>query len=516
MPGRKKEEEPPKLVNEEPHQYAESSIKILLGFINGTNMRWLFHRMTPLSSALLRRSFLEPLCVPRHISPPEKMIFKNNNNNSPATPVFRSVSAASVGNINCLILQVGSVPILSFHRQTLMVGSIPVLIYYSLGNVVKPLGFAVTSSDKKQCFSLSDDIRFDEMRSQVDSVSEDTCVSSNSKSVSEMEHEGGSPMPDMKRELRELSLPTEFGMKGKRRPRAEKQHSVPKNMKYVPVTRDPGVSKRLCHYEPFDICLGGRNSALQASFRERMMEAEDMLEFANPEQIVECTDPIVLRPGMVLLKNYVSLSEQVETVKACRELGLGPGGFYQPVFQNGAKLCLQMMCLGLNWDPETRKYEDIRPLDGTRPPGIPNEFSLLVERAIQETHAHLKVEIGCSSVEEVLPSMTPNICITNFYTTRGRLGLHQDRDESKVSLREGLPVVSISIGDSADFLYGDQRDIEKAESIILESGDVLIFGGHSRHIFHGVTSIIPNSAPKKLLEETMLRPGRLNLTFRQF
>lgn len=77
-------------------------------------------------------------------------------------------------------------------------------------------------------------------------------------------------------------------------------------------------------------------------------------------------------------------------------------------------------------------------------------------------------------------------------------------------------MVSISIGDSADFLYGDQRDIGKAESVVLKSGDVLIFGGHSRHIFHGVTSIIPDSAPVNLLEETKLRPGRLNLTFRQY
>lgn len=72
------------------------------------------------------------------------------------------------------------------------------------------------------------------------------------------------------------------------------------------------------------------------------------------------------------------------------------------------------------------------------------------------------------------------------------------------------------MGDSAEFLYGDQRDIDKAEKVVLESGDVLIFGGESRHIFHGVTFIIPNSAPKALVEESRLQPGRLNLTFRQY
>lgn len=78
-----------------------------------------------------------------------------------------------------------------------------------------------------------------------------------------------------------------------------------------------------------------------------------------------------------------------------------------------------------------------------------------------------------------------------------------------------MPVVSISIGDSAEFLYGDQRDVDKAERILLESGDVLIFGGKSRHIFHGVTSINPKTAPPALLDYTKLRPGRLNLTFRK-
>lgn len=92
----------------------------------------------------------------------------------------------------------------------------------------------------------------------------------------------------------------------------------------------------------------------------------------------------------------------------------------------------------------------------------------------------------------------------------------QDKDESQESLNRGLPVVSFSIGESAEFLYNDHRDTESAKKVILESGDVLIFGGESRRIFHGVTTIIPETAPTALLEETHLRPGRLNLTFREY
>ena len=67
--------------------------------------------------------------------------------------------------------------------------------------------------------------------------------------------------------------------------------------------------------------------------------------------------------------------------------------------------------------------------------------------------------------------------------------LFQDKDESRESLGKGIPIVSFSIGDSAEFLYGDQADAEKADKIKLESGDVLIFGGKSRRIFHGVSAI---------------------------
>ncbi|KAI5427676.1 hypothetical protein KIW84_032911 [Lathyrus oleraceus] len=67
------------------------------------------------------------------------------------------------------------------------------------------------------------------------------------------------------------------------------------------------------------------------------------------------------------------------------------------------------------------------------------------------------------------------------------------------------------------FLYGGGRDVDKANKVVLESGDVLIFGGKARNVFHGVSAIKPDSAPISLITETNLRnPGRLNLTFRQY
>lgn len=88
-----------------------------------------------------------------------------------------------------------------------------------------------------------------------------------------------------------------------------------------------------------------------------------------------------------------------------------------------------MMCLGKNWDPEGRKYEERRSMDNVKPPDIPETFKKLVERAIQDAHAFIKKHSNVSSVEAVLPNMTPDVCIVNFYTDTGKLGLHQVRQQ---------------------------------------------------------------------------------------
>ncbi|XP_019186223.1 PREDICTED: uncharacterized protein LOC109180953 isoform X1 [Ipomoea nil] len=265
--------------------------------------------------------------------------------------------------------------------------------------------------------------------------------------------------------------------------------------------------------EPFDICLSESREAVTL---EAPLQRNEIEKQSDVDQWIEEGNGTVLRPGMVLLKNYIPLSKQIYIVKTCQELGLGQGGFYRPGYKDGAKLRLYMMCLGLDWDPQTRRYSKTRQHDNAEPPCIPHEFTSLVSSALRDSHALIQRDFKSSSPVEILPLITPDVCIVNFYTVEGRLGLHQDRDESPESLHSGLPVVSFSIGDSAEFLYGDERDVQKAEKVSLESGDVLIFGGKSRHIFHGVTSIIPNTAPPALSEITKLRPGRLNLTFRQY
>ncbi|GJV30652.1 oxoglutarate/iron-dependent dioxygenase [Tanacetum coccineum] len=155
-----------------------------------------------------------------------------------------------------------------------------------------------------------------------------------------------------------------------------------------------------------------------------------------------------------------------------------------------------------------RPWKQGRRSNGFKVPLVPDRLVSLVETTIQDSRAFI-------NSEDELPFMSPNLCRVNFFTTTGRLGLHRDLDESWDSLNKGLPVVSISIGDSAEFMYVD-KDVDKADKVVLESEDILILGGKSRDVYHGVKAIIPNSAPEALLKETMLQPGRLNLTFRRF
>ncbi|KAH9617228.1 hypothetical protein KSS87_015090 [Heliosperma pusillum] len=318
--------------------------------------------------------------------------------------------------------------------------------------------------------------------------------------------------------LVEHSLPTSFGKQESFK--SKKQKSAEHSLKHV-ICRSNRKSSKY-HRELFDICQSetestdiGDSEIEYLSFLRSSQDTEDNAEQVEEDVLIEEPAQRVLRPGMVLLKNFISPTEQISIVRRCRKLGCEPGGFYHPGYKDGSKLRLRMMCLGLDWDPQTRKYQERRRIDRAKAPDIPSEFHMLVSRAMQDSLSLIRENSKVCNAEEILPQMTPDVCIVNFYTETGRLGLHQDRDESEESLSKGLPVVSFSVGDAAEFLYGNQRDVKKAEKLVLESGDVLIFGGESRHVFHGISSIIPHSAPPFLLEEAGLRPGRLNLTFRQ-
>ena len=101
--------------------------------------------------------------------------------------------------------------------------------------------------------------------------------------------------------------------------------------------------------------------------------------------------------------------------------------------------------------------------------------------------------------------LPPEACLVNLYGAGTRMGLHQDRDEADLD----APVVSVSLGDTAVFRIGGAARGDPTRSLRLASGDVFVFGGPARLIFHGIDRVIAGSST--LLSEG----GRLNCTLRR-
>ena len=196
------------------------------------------------------------------------------------------------------------------------------------------------------------------------------------------------------------------------------------------------------------------------------------------------------------LRKYLSPEEQQEIAALCLELGARDAGFYTPIVRGNHPMSVRMLCLGRHWNARTYSYCDVRAdVDGRTVPALPASLAQVAAKAAGDA--------GFAFV--------PDTCIVNWYGAESRMGLHQDKDESPESIAQGAPVVSFSIGDTARFLFGGLRRRDAVEKILLESGDVFVFGGPARLRYHGVTRILAGSAPPGLPFE-----GRLNLTFRKY
>jgi alkylated DNA repair protein (DNA oxidative demethylase) len=205
---------------------------------------------------------------------------------------------------------------------------------------------------------------------------------------------------------------------------------------------------------------------------------------------------VEIAPGAVHLPRYLSLEEQRALVDRCRALVDGDVPAYVPVVRGGGKMHVRMLCLGRHWNGKTYAYEPTRAdYDDLPVPPLPESFRAIARAIARATG---------------MP-FDPDLCIMNLYDAEGRMGLHQDKDEGERSLAAGLPVVSMSLGDTARFLFGGLKRRDAVESRLLESGDAFVFGGPARLRYHGVSRILPGTAPRELNLE-----GRFNLTFRQY
>jgi alkylated DNA repair protein (DNA oxidative demethylase) len=203
-----------------------------------------------------------------------------------------------------------------------------------------------------------------------------------------------------------------------------------------------------------------------------------------------------MAPGAIHLPRYLQLDRQKALVELCCALVDGDVPAYVPVVRGGGKMHVRMLCLGRHWNGQSYQYEPTRTDFDQRPvPPLPADLRALAMHVADAADM----------------SFDPDLCILNYYGRDGRMGLHQDKDESPASLARGLPVVSVSLGDTARFLFGGSRRRDQVQSIMLGSGDAFVFGGPARLRYHGVSRIVPGTAPPELGLE-----GRFNLTFRQY
>ena len=203
-----------------------------------------------------------------------------------------------------------------------------------------------------------------------------------------------------------------------------------------------------------------------------------------------------IAPGAHHLSGYLDLARQRAIADECRALIDGAVPAYVPVVRGGGKMHVRMLCLGRHWNGQTYRYEPTRSdFDGLPAPPLPASFSALASEIASAAGMTLDADL----------------CILNYYDADGRMGLHQDKDESEASIAAGLPVVSVSIGDTARFLFGGLKRRDPIDAMPLVSGDVFVFGGPARLRYHGVSRIVPNTAPRELA-----LAGRFNLTLRQY
>lgn len=207
-------------------------------------------------------------------------------------------------------------------------------------------------------------------------------------------------------------------------------------------------------------------------------------------------DSVEIAPGAFHLPGFLALSEQRRVAATVRALAGGAAGFYRPRVRGGGFMHCEILCLGRHWNARTYTYERRRSdHDGRPAPPLPVELARLAVAAAAAAGF----------------ALSPDICLINRYAEDGRMGLHQDKDEDASTLDAGVPVVSLSLGQTGRFLLGGLRRREAAIPVELRSGDGFVMGGPSRLRYHGVARILRGSGPSAL----GLR-GRVSLTFRQY
>jgi alkylated DNA repair protein (DNA oxidative demethylase) len=198
----------------------------------------------------------------------------------------------------------------------------------------------------------------------------------------------------------------------------------------------------------------------------------------------------LMAEGAVLLHG-VANSFKDDLIAALRDI-VAQAPFRHMVTPGGHSMSVAMTnCGNLGWvtDRSGYRYDANDPETGKPWPAMPASFYRLAVEAAEQA--------GFSG-------FSPDACLVNRYQPGARMSLHQDKDEKDF----GAPIVSVSLGLPAVFLFGGLKRTDKPRRFRLEHGDVVVWGGPARLFFHGV-------APLADGEHALMGRQRINLTFRK-
>ena len=197
-----------------------------------------------------------------------------------------------------------------------------------------------------------------------------------------------------------------------------------------------------------------------------------------------------LEEGAVLLRGFATAEAHVLVEEVARIAQVA--AFRHLVTPGGHTMSVAMTnCGRLGWvsDRTGYRYDPVDPGTGGPWPAMPAAFLDIAVRAAAEA--------GFANYD-------PDACLINRYIAGAKLGLHQDRDEKDA----WAPIVSVSLGLPAVFLWGGKRRSDPVRRLRLESGDIAVWGGPARFVYHGVASL-------KDEQHRLTGTARINLTFRK-
>src|SRR6185437_1210223 len=194
--------------------------------------------------------------------------------------------------------------------------------------------------------------------------------------------------------------------------------------------------------------------------------------------------------GAVVLRGF-ALADEAPLLQALDAI-MAQAPFRHLITPGGFRMSVGMTNAGpLGWVSDRRgyRYDPLDPLSGKPWPSMPPAFLQLA---------------GAAAAHSGFAGFVPDACLVNRYEAGTKLSLHQDRDERDFT----QPIVSVSLGIPAVFLFGGLKRADKTTRVTVTHGDVAVWGGPARLRYHGVMPLKEGAHP-------MLGRQRINLTLRK-